>query len=132
MSASLLPPLNVPPPSLTLTHQTPDPNSLVPPATPHVPHAPHMPTTPNASGSLVTPMPKPRMHDEQEHYAAIEGVTVWEGTVAELDGHGVKERLEGSAGGRVIIRVENGWEVVYKGQVPVGTYHPPLRPSLHS
>jgi hypothetical protein len=35
------------------------PNSLVPPATPHVPHAPHMPTTPNASGSLVTPMPKP-------------------------------------------------------------------------
>ncbi|KAK1923737.1 TRAPP trafficking subunit Trs65-domain-containing protein [Papiliotrema laurentii] len=119
MSASLLPPLNVPPPSLTLTHQTPDPNSLVPPATPHVPHAPHMPTTPNASGSLVTPMPKPRMHDEQEHYAAIEGVTVWEGTVAELDGHGVKERLEGSAGGRVIIRVENGWEVVYKGQVPV-------------
>ena len=76
------------------------------------------------------------MEADDEQYAAVEGVIVWEGPVDSLkarkageegdqpDETGVMEEEEGDEvgmkGGRVIVRGEEGWNVIYKGQVPVG------------
>ena len=133
MTTTLLPPMTSRPPSLTVT-ATPKPDNLF------VPKTPHMPQTPDISGAPVTPNPFPRMDEAEDQYARVEGVVVWEGPVQESeakDGKGgagaaigsvnglgdVREELaEGRGnGGRVIVRGEGGWEVIYKGQVPVGT-----------
>jgi len=78
------------------------------------------------------------MGADEAQYASVEGVTVWEGAVDSLegktggdetvDGQGIGGGLEdvnerddtGARGGRVIVRGKEGWDVVYKGQVPVG------------
>lgn len=70
-------------------------------------------------------MPQPSMDADEEQYAGVEGVTVWEGPVQEL-----KEILKPEFGGdisssRGILKKDGRWEVTYKGQVPVGQ-------SLHS
>ena len=94
--------------------------------------------TPDSSAPPVTPNPFPRMGSDEEQYAGVEGVTVWEGPVESLKGKVGGDELDqgqtfggglsdvqnldesGSRGGRVIVRGENGWDVVYKGQIPVG------------
>jgi len=128
MTTTLLPPMTSRPPALTMT-ASPNANNLF------VPKTPHMPQTPDISGAPITPNPFPQMDDKEDQYARVDGVVVWEGPVQETeakngksgDGTGaangvgdVKEDLAGGRGGRVIVRGEGGWEVIYKGQVPVG------------
>ena len=115
MSVSLLPPLNTR--KTSTSSQTPNPNSN----TLH-PYSLDTPTIQGQGEGMNTPIPHPSMSEGEDGYATVEGVIVWEGGVGELDISGVAEKDEGllGAGGRVILKGEEGWDVVYKGQVPVG------------
>lgn len=81
----------------------------------------------------ITPNPFPEMKAGEEDYAHVEGITVWEGTVSMLPpevqaGKGESQRSprigeanhNWEAGERIIIRGTQGWEVVWRGEVPVG------------
>lgn len=57
------------------------------------------------------------MKDAEADYAAVDGVTAWEGKVG-LNGE------HGPEGSRWIVRRENdeGWDVVWQGEVPIGLF----------
>jgi hypothetical protein len=81
----------------------------------------------------ITPNPFPEMKAGEEDYAHVEGITVWEATVSVLppEGQAGKGESHGSprvgepnhnweTGERLIIRRTDGWEAVWRGEVPVG------------
>lgn len=61
--------------------------------------------------SLATPRPYPNTPPENEEYAGLEGVTVWEGAV---------ECEESSK--PVLIREQDAWTAVWRGEMPVGQF----------
>lgn len=71
-------------------------------------------------------MPQPSMDREEEQYAGVEGVTVWEGPVQELK-ETLKPDFGDSMGSRGILKKDGRWEITYKGQVPVGKPQSPRR-----
>jgi len=113
LTASFVPPLPPlearRPPSLQMTRSNPDmattPNrgALAPPRTPNEP------PTPDGEAHLppVTPNPFPAMNEGEGQYARVEGVTIWEGAVEEV-------------GKRMVLRRDRSWEVVWRGEVPIG------------
>lgn len=122
LTASFLPPLPAlksrrPPPILTSSYDPPpSASSLAPPSHPREPQAALSPN--DASQPLVTPNPFPAMADAEERYARVEGVTVWEEEVR--DQAGPSEGSETSSPERVVVQTERGWEVVWKGEAPIG------------
>jgi hypothetical protein len=66
----------------------------------------------------MTPNPFPAMAETETQYAHVDGVTVWEGAVEEIEGKGEKVMKEKT--GATIFRNEGGWGVIWRGQVPVG------------
>jgi len=117
LTASFVPPLppleSRGPPALQLTEissdgaSTPTGLSLAPPRTPYAS------STPDGEAHLppITPNPFPGMPEGEEQYAKAEGLVVWEGAVAEIDK---------TQGGRMEFRRDTGWEVVWRGEVPIG------------
>ncbi|KAK4685995.1 hypothetical protein P7C73_g4143, partial [Tremellales sp. Uapishka_1] len=102
MSASFLPPLPpLQPPSTSSTSLAPPPSAqLHPPGTTK--------TTTDARLPPLTPNPFPAMAETEAQYAHVDGVVVWEGAVVE----------EGRSR-HVVFRTESGWQVVWRGEVPV-------------
>lgn len=81
------------------------------------PNASYESTSPNTPIHLrhlppITPNPFPRMKEGEEDYAAVDGVVVWEGSV--------ESEVEGSEDGRRVIKTEDGWVIVWRGEVPIG------------
>jgi hypothetical protein len=126
MIASFIPPLppaephqSRPPSSFPLTS---NPANLAPPATPHQPQFANTDTNGNPP---VTPNPAPAVNEGDERYAGIEGVSVWEGEVGmnpagEMDGSLQDRNSDTSSKERLIVRSEEGWDVVWKGELPIG------------
>nr|XP_019043313.1 hypothetical protein I302_07888 [Kwoniella bestiolae CBS 10118]OCF22243.1 hypothetical protein I302_07888 [Kwoniella bestiolae CBS 10118] len=125
MTASFIPSLPHPNTRTTFTPTSAIPvstssSSLAPPAPPRTP----LSSTEN-SGSFppVTPNPFPAMNQGEEQYANVEGVVVWEGPVEEVSGpwEEGKPKITSNApgGGRRIIRIKEGWEVIWRGEVPI-------------
>ncbi|WVQ96173.1 hypothetical protein IAU59_003276 [Kwoniella sp. CBS 9459] len=99
-------------------------NSLAPPPTSNSYHnAPSTPRTSTAdTGQFppVTPNPFPSMNQDEEHYAHVEGVVVWEGAVEEVEGPWEESKgRKGSGGGRKVFKVDGGWRIVWRGEVPI-------------
>ncbi|WVF68636.1 hypothetical protein IAT40_003406 [Kwoniella sp. CBS 6097] len=100
-------------------------NSLAPP--PASASYANIPSTPRTSGAdttgqfpPVTPNPFPSMNQGEEQYAHVEGVVVWEGAVEEVEGPWEEGKgRKGSGGGRKVFRVDGGWRVVWRGEVPI-------------
>ncbi|WVR08242.1 hypothetical protein IAU60_005289 [Kwoniella sp. DSM 27419] len=68
-----------------------------------------------------TPNPFPTMARGEEQYAHVDGVVVWEGPVEDAAGpwEDNEGKGKGGGGGRKVIKTEHGWEVVWRGQVPI-------------
>ncbi|WRT69491.1 uncharacterized protein IL334_006477 [Kwoniella shivajii] len=125
MTASFIP--SLPNPNQNST-RTPTSATLAPPS--HLPVTPSG-TTGDTSVPPVTPNPFPAMNKEEEQYAHIDGVVVWDGAVEEVPGPWEESETKhgkslgksgsgsGSGSGRKIIRVQDGWEVIWKGEVPI-------------
>lgn len=74
------------------------------------PHQGHGNAGPHADGApLHTPNPFPAMTPGAEAFAGVEGVTVWEGAVETPD-----------ADGAVLVKTDEGWTAVWRGELPVG------------
>ncbi|OXB36993.1 hypothetical protein LQV05_005050 [Cryptococcus neoformans] len=102
--------LSAPPNSATLAPPTPrHPQSGAPRANPS-------PTNPP-----ITPNPFPAMSSEEEHYANVDGVVVWEGKVEELKAGNQRESKDENwhPWGRRIFRRKGAWEVIWKGEIPI-------------
>lgn len=57
----------------------------------------------------LTPVPLPFTTGEDARYAAVEGVTIWEGAVETQDD-----------ARPVVFKTNEGWTAVWRGEVPVG------------
>ncbi|OCF46101.1 hypothetical protein I317_00191 [Kwoniella heveanensis CBS 569] len=100
-------------------------NSLAPPSTstsyPNIPSTPRTAST-SDGGQFppVTPNPFPSMSQDEEQYAHVEGVIVWEGAVEEVEGPWEEGKgRRGSGGGRKVFKVDGGWRIVWRGEVPI-------------
>ncbi|WWC65652.1 uncharacterized protein I303_108273 [Kwoniella dejecticola CBS 10117] len=93
---------------------------------------PHTPMGQSTGGSAsdgsnppVTPNPFPAMHAGEEQYANVEGVVVWEGAVEEASGPWEEGRPKvhvgpaASGSGRKVIKTNEGWEIIWRGEVPI-------------
>ncbi|OCF61781.1 hypothetical protein L486_01442 [Kwoniella mangroviensis CBS 10435] len=130
MTASFIPSLPPPNPRSTFTPTSSIPistssSSLAPPAPPRTP-LPSSSTSEQGSNPPVTPNPFPAMSQGEEQYANVEGVVVWEGAVEEVSGpweegnNKTKLPTKGTSGsGRKVIRVKDGWEIIWRGEVPI-------------
>lgn len=108
MTASFLPPL-APSASTpqTFGHAQASTTGLAPPsASDH--RTPTPQGNPGQEGAFlpVTPNPHPGMKGGEDHYAQIEGQVVWEAEVVDE--------------WKVIKSDDGSWDVVWKGEVPVG------------
>ncbi|WVQ79410.1 hypothetical protein IAT38_001507 [Cryptococcus sp. DSM 104549] len=149
MTASFIPPLpalnrrsssGLPPSALSATSAPPTSATLAPPTPSHL-----LPPTPRSAGSPgansqgdpnlppVTPNPFPAMNAGEEQYANVEGVVVWEGAVEDQLGpweEKGKRASVGSGWGRRVLRTEGGWEVIWKGEVPIAYVRTPVQNPL--
>lgn len=103
--------LSAPPTSATLAPPTPRHSQS------GAPRASPSPTNPP-----ITPNPFPAMSSEEEHYANVDGVVVWEGKVEELKAGNQRESKDEDwhPWGRRIFRRKGAWEVIWKGEIPIG------------
>ncbi|WWD20118.1 hypothetical protein CI109_104593 [Kwoniella shandongensis] len=139
MTASFIPPLpplnnkrSVPPTPTPLSASS----TLAPPTPKHFPPTPRPVGTDTDGGGdshlpPVTPNPFPATSAGEEQYAHVEGVVVWEGAVEEQSGpwEEGKER-KGSGWGRRVFRRKGGWEVIWRGEVPVAYVRTPVQNPL--
>ena len=101
------------PPSLQMTGYnldagyTPPAESLAPP---NPSQAPRNPESDSQLGPI-TPNPFPAMTKEEEQYANVEGMVVWEGDVEDAE----RKKEE-----RTVFKRDAGWEVIWRGDVPIG------------
>jgi hypothetical protein len=121
MTASFIPPIQSPepprsrPPPLSLTDPNSTTSSLAPPRTPN---QPIVTSIDGSHGPPVTPNPFPAMNEGEERYAGIEGVLVWEGEVQlPSEETGWTEGVEQKE--RIVIKREEGWQVVWRGELPI-------------
>ena len=59
------------------------------------------------------------MDEGDSQYASVEGVTVWDGSVEELE---EEDGLEGEKR-TMVIRGDGRWEVIWRGHVPICKLH---------
>ncbi|TYJ54675.1 hypothetical protein B9479_004613 [Cryptococcus floricola] len=115
--------LSAPPTSATLAPLSHDNSLSTPRANPNDPNLPP-----------VTPNPFPAMSSAEEQYANVEGVVVWEGAVEDQLGPWEEKKAGGSGGelykghgwGRRVFKTDGGWEVIWKGEVPVAYVRTPV------
>ena len=138
MTASFVPPLpNIPqrrPPPLVLPGAN---NNAYTPGTSSLALPPLSNTSVQSSvdihEAVSTPNPFPAMREGEEGYAKVEGVIIWDGPVSmeSRDSSGAEMPKMGHSSqglddtiwdksGRIIFKGNQGWTVVWKGQVPIG------------
>ncbi|WWC93022.1 uncharacterized protein L201_007986 [Kwoniella dendrophila CBS 6074] len=145
MTASFIP--SLPPSSFNRSNQTSNSTStptatlpisnsastLAPPVPPHTPIIPNKAGGDDGGESIdfsnppITPNPFPKMDQGEEQYANIEGVVVWEGNVEEVSGPWEEDdkssllhsKLKNPGIGRKIIRSKDGWNIIWRGEVPI-------------
>lgn len=103
--------LSAPPTSATLAPPTPGHFQLGPPR-----------ASPSPTNPPITPNPFPAMSSEEEQYANVEGVVVWEGKVEEskAGNQGEDKNEDWHPWGRRVFRRNGAWEVIWKGEIPIG------------
>lgn len=79
---------------------------------------------PSPTNPPITPNPFPAMSSEEEQYANVDGVVVWEGKVEESKAGNQRESKNENwhSWGRRIFRRNGAWEVIWKGEIPVGMW----------